>query len=49
VRAGVDRFLNFGHRAWRSRGHFCQNAGIISKKNNLKKAEKNLRVVKNTK
>ncbi len=26
-REGVDRFVNFGHRPWRSRGHFCQNAG----------------------
>ena len=24
---GVYRFVNFGHRPWRYRAHFCQNAG----------------------
>jgi len=42
---GVGGFMNFGHRPWWYRNHFCKKAGknlkkIISKINNLKKRKK---------
>jgi len=57
IKTGVYGFVNFGHRPWWYRGHFCKKAGknldkkIISKRNNLilKKKENNWRWVKNTK
>ena len=42
----VYGFVNFGHRHWWYRGHFCKKAGkklekkIIFKRNNLKKRKK---------
>jgi len=31
-KSGVCRFVNFGHRPWKNRGHFCHNAGKNLKK-----------------
>jgi len=48
---GIYGFLNFGHRPWWYRGHFCKKSvkKIISKRNNLKKRKKTWGWVKNTK